>query len=162
MRTCGNCRLCCFIFELSDGFWTGGKPRRKWCEHSCAKGCAVHDQPRPSVCENFKCDWLTHPELPENWRPDRIGIILVTLGQFEGQPVIQVSEQYAGLLDKALAKLRVNAIFLVNYSHEVTTRFRKARGWDDGEDERFLVWLTNNHKPFGNLNPNELKISVVS
>ena len=106
---------------------------------------------------------LAHPSrIAREGRPDRIGIILVTLGQFEGQPVIQVSEQYAGLLDKALAKLRVNAIFLVNYSHEVTTRFRKARGWDDGEDERFLVWLTNNHKPFGNLNPNELKISVVS
>jgi len=161
-RTCGNCRLCCFIYELSGEFWTGGtKGKRKWCEHSCRKGCAVHAKPRPSVCENFKCDWLVHPELPDDWRPDRIGIILTTIGCFEGQLVIQVSEHYAGLTDKALPRLRTNAIFLVTYAHEGFTRFRKVQGWADGEKERFMIWLTNNHKPFSNLNPKDLEIATV-
>jgi hypothetical protein len=154
--------LCCLIFPLEGEFWTGGsKPARKWCEHSCAKGCAVHDQPRPAVCENFTCDWLDHPELPDEFRPDRIGIILTTLGLFEGQGVIQVSEHYSGKIDKALSKLSVNAIFLVTYANEGFTRLRKLRGWADGEKERFLIWLTHNHKPLRNLNPNELKITEV-
>ena len=171
-RTCGSCRLCCFIFGLNGEFWTGGtKPARKWCEHSCPKGCAVHDQPRPSVCENFMCDWLTNPTLPDDWRPDRIGIILTTLGRFEGQPVIQVSEHYLGLIEKALPRLGINAILLVTYAHEGFTRFRKVingkpvdrvAGWEAGEKERFMLWATNNLESFKKFNPNDLDIKEVS
>jgi hypothetical protein len=72
-----------------------------------------------------------------------------------------VSEHYAGLTDKALPRLRTNAIFLVTYAHEGFTRFRKVQGWADGEKERFMIWLTNNHKPFSNLNPKDLEIATV-
>ena len=67
-----------------------------------------------------------------------------------------------GKIDKALPRLRINAILNVTYAHEGFTRFRKPQGsWADGEKERFMIWLTNNVESFKSFNPNDLEIKEV-
>ncbi len=147
MRECGNCRLCCYIFQLEGDFWGGVKPKRTWCRYAKGKGCAMHDQPRPEVCTRFKCLWLDDEEMPENWRPDKSGILLAMLGGVETSdgrdiPVIEVSEHYAGLLDKSqFARSHVgnNAILLVNYAHERGTRLRNLPRDRDGNMDQYVL-----------------------
>jgi len=133
-RVCGNCKLCCYIFALDGEFFEalhgpGGKPKRTWCKHAKGKGCAVHDQPRPTVCTSFLCDWMLHPDVfPDAWRPDRSGVLLVTHWATTSQgvtiPVVQVSEHYAGLIDKTRITDRTSAVCIVNCAHERQPRIR--------------------------------------
>jgi hypothetical protein len=117
------------FFEALHG--PGGKPGRTWCKHAKGKGCAVHDQSRPEVCTSFLCDWMLYPEVfPDAWRPDRSGVLLVTRWVETSQgvtiPVVQVSEHYAGLIDKTHITDRINAVCLVNYAHEQGSRIRSV------------------------------------
>jgi len=74
LRQCGECQACCSWFPLlpNPDFWPEGKPAQQPCRYLCAKGCSIHDQPRPEVCTGFKCAYLTD-DIP--WRPDQIGVI---------------------------------------------------------------------------------------
>ena len=76
MRTCTPCRLCCKIFPLP----VLDKPADVWCEYACSTGCSVHDQGRPPVCREYDCYWIEHAEMPEQYRPDRIGIVVTESG----------------------------------------------------------------------------------
>ncbi|MCP5382816.1 MAG: hypothetical protein H6912_10675 [Kordiimonadaceae bacterium] len=38
-------------------------------------GCAIY-QTRPTVCQNWFCAWRNLPELDENWRPDKSGVLV--------------------------------------------------------------------------------------
>ncbi len=66
-RQCGTCMLCCklpAIDELS-------KPENQWCKHAKpGKGCAIYGD-RPQTCRAFLCEWITDPDLNDNWKPDR-------------------------------------------------------------------------------------------
>jgi hypothetical protein len=126
---------------VKGDIWTDGeKPARQWCFHAKGKGCAIHDQERPKVCESFQCLWKQWSAMPDAYRPDRMGVLLVHRGDitYQGQsiPVIQVSEHYAGCYEKSdFAKTKVarNAILLVNYAHEQHTRFRNLPHTEEGE-----------------------------
>ena len=143
-RVCGNCKLCCYIFALDGEFFEalhgpGGKPKRTWCKHAKGKGCALHDQPRPKVCTSFLCDWMRCPEvIPDAWRPDRSGVLLVTRWATTSQgvtiPVVQVSEHYAGLIDKTRITDRTSAVCIVNCAHERQPRIRNVRYVDGMPD----------------------------
>ena len=147
MRECGRCKLCCYVFHLEGEFWGGVKRKRTWCKYAKGKGCAMHDQPRPEVCTGFKCLWLDDEEMPESWRPDKSGVLLVERGCLETSdgrdiPVIQVSEHYAGLLDKshfAWSHVGNHAILLVNYAHERDTRFRNLPRDPDGNLDMHVI-----------------------
>jgi hypothetical protein len=85
---CGDCRECCIAYPLlpDERYWPDGKRAGTPCKF-LGNGCAIHDQPRPSVCTDFKCSYLKGV-VPE--RPDQNGVIFacqpldsVCQGQFE-------------------------------------------------------------------------------
>ena len=76
-RNCGSCTRCC------DG-WLEGEirghpmyPGRR-CHFVTAGGCGIYDERPQSPCRSFVCGWLQPGSaLPEDWRPDRAGVIVV-------------------------------------------------------------------------------------
>ncbi len=76
MRTCGDCRQCCFVFPLP----VLGKPAGRWCRLLGPGGCTVHDAGKPEVCRRYACYWLEHEELSEELRPDRVGLVVTESG----------------------------------------------------------------------------------
>jgi Fe-S-cluster containining protein len=75
-RICGECRLCCWVFPVP----ALGKPAAEWCRFADARGCSIHDTPRPPVCTEYDCYWRDHEELSDELRPDRIGIVVTDCG----------------------------------------------------------------------------------
>lgn len=94
MRRCGACRLCCKVFPVA----ATEKPGDEWCKFACNAGCAIHEQGLPDVCREYACYWLEHDEMPDDFRPDRIGIVVteagtVTFGE-ETLPVVLLNQSY--------------------------------------------------------------------
>jgi hypothetical protein len=71
-RECGECTACCTHFLIRTPGFT--KLQGITCEH-CENGCRIYEG-RPQVCRDFFCGWRTMPDLPDSWRPDRIGVIV--------------------------------------------------------------------------------------
>src|SRR5215475_13720877 len=68
MRECGGCTLCCKIPRIDEVV----KASNEWCRHcDIGKGCKIYGT-RPKVCQDFKCWWLEHEEMPEEMRPDKV------------------------------------------------------------------------------------------
>jgi hypothetical protein len=76
MRSCGECRLCCNVFPLP----ALDKPAGRWCHLLGPGGCTVHDLGQPEVCSRYACYWLEHESLPDEARPDRIGMVVTESG----------------------------------------------------------------------------------
>jgi len=76
-RECGECTRCC------DGWVEGeiGGHRMhpgQACHFLDAGACTIYDQRPQSPCRSFVCAWLMPGSpLPEHFRPDRIGVIVV-------------------------------------------------------------------------------------
>jgi hypothetical protein len=107
MRPCGDCRLCCKVFPLP----ILDKPAGTWCRHATSAGCAIHGLPRPEVCCQYDCFWREHDELPDAWRPDRIGIVVTEAGNvqigYRFLPVVifQVDDSQRPLASAASSRL---------------------------------------------------------
>lgn len=77
MSKCGECQMCCRIMEIE----TLSKPVDARCPHQCAAGCAIYDS-KPQECSSYECMWLQSQSggplepFPDEWRPDRIGIVM--------------------------------------------------------------------------------------
>ena len=78
-RKCGVCVTCC-------GGWVAGnmlghevKPGSP-CPFVCETGCSVYERRPTNPCKNFVCGWLL-PEspFPEDFRPDKVGVIIVRI-----------------------------------------------------------------------------------
>lgn len=76
MRVCGECRSCCHVFPLP----VLDKPAGVWCRLLGPGGCTVHDDGQPEVCRRYSCYWLDHESLPEESRPDRVGMVVTEGG----------------------------------------------------------------------------------
>jgi len=75
MRSCLPCTACCsgaLAVTIEGKDITPGNP----CKY-CDNGCTVHDKQPEKVCREFKCGWLTDPQLPEEMRPDLSGVIIL-------------------------------------------------------------------------------------
>ena len=71
-RDCDDCSACCRIFAIeSDGL---SKPADVLCHHRSAGGCEIYAQ-RPQVCRTFFCAWRRIASMPEETRPDRMGVV---------------------------------------------------------------------------------------
>jgi hypothetical protein len=57
-----------------------GKPAGHWCPLLGPAGCTVHDRGQPEVCSRYACYWLDHEDLPEESRPDRVGLVVTESG----------------------------------------------------------------------------------
>ena len=76
MRSCGACQLCCGIFPLP----ILDKAENQPCKFLTPSGCGIHDHRQPEVCRQYACYWLDHEEMPDQQRPDRIGVIVTESG----------------------------------------------------------------------------------
>ena len=72
-RTCGECSMCCYLFDLPEF----NKPKHKWCQH-CKPGnggCSIHNQDRPEICGAYSCQWLLGAT-PDEWFPPKSKMIV--------------------------------------------------------------------------------------
>ena len=90
-RQCGECTACC------QG-WAEGEIRghRMFAGQHChflAEGaCTIYEERPQSPCRNFVCGWLmAGSPLPEDFRPDRIGVIAVPMRWRERQAFVLLS-----------------------------------------------------------------------
>ena len=90
-RQCGECTACC------QG-WAEGEIRghRMFAGQHChflAEGaCTIYEERPQSPCRNFVCGWLMPGSpLPEDFRPDRIGVIAVPMRWRERQAFVLLS-----------------------------------------------------------------------
>ncbi len=68
--------MCCNVFPLP----ALDKPAGRWCHLLGPGGCTVHDLGQPEVCSQYACYWLEHENLPEESRPDRLGMVVTESG----------------------------------------------------------------------------------
>lgn len=104
MRTCGPCRLCCKVFPLP----VLDKPGDQWCKYACSSGCAIHGEQMPAVCREYACYWLEQEDLPDDFRPDRIGVVVTEGGTLtvngEELAVLLLNESYPGAASRRKAQ----------------------------------------------------------
>lgn len=117
-RTCGECRMCCYVFCVPDL----AKKRHEWCRHVSADGCSLHDKERPAVCTDFACLWLAHPEVPERFRPDRIGCVAIELGN----RVVVICQTYKGAAKRHDASWFIDGL--------VAAGDKVVVSWEKGEE----------------------------
>lgn len=78
-RQCGECTACCTHLKIDSAELQ--KLADVDCEHLEPKrGCRIYET-RPQGCRDFLCLWRQMPDMPEDWRPDRSGMLLVTTKQ---------------------------------------------------------------------------------
>src|SRR4029450_10057139 len=71
-RKCGECRVCCIVPSISVPDLQKGADES--CQHLCESGCSIHKS-KPETCSAFLCAWRTIAEIPDDWRPDRCGVL---------------------------------------------------------------------------------------
>lgn len=74
-RQCGECTACCTHLKIDTAELQ--KLAGPDCEHLRPKrGCGIYET-RPQACRDFLCLWRQMPDMPDDWRPDRSGMLLV-------------------------------------------------------------------------------------
>jgi len=73
-RECGDCDVCCSILKRDkSGRKQAGDAD---CPHHIpGKGCAIYDT-RPAACRAWHCAWRRFGWLPDECRPDHLGVML--------------------------------------------------------------------------------------
>jgi hypothetical protein len=76
--TCGECRFCCWSFNVHDvpdpikGLDL--KPARQHCSYECNQGCSIHELDKyPNACRTFECPYLQKKYIH---RPDNFQTVL--------------------------------------------------------------------------------------
>jgi len=82
-RRCGECTLCCKVLRVDTPELK--KMSGVWCP-DCREGagCAIYET-RPPICRIWYCGWRLRTDLPEDWRPDRSGVLVDTLAESDIQ-----------------------------------------------------------------------------
>lgn len=69
-RACGSCTVCCRVLEIK----TLAKPAGTLCEHNTGSACGIYED-RPAACAKWHCLWRKVEALPDELRPDRLGVM---------------------------------------------------------------------------------------
>ena len=72
-RECGACNACCDMLGIDTPELQ--KDPGTLCPHCTNNGCAIHAQRFP-VCRSYFCVWRRIAALPEEARPDRLGVFM--------------------------------------------------------------------------------------
>jgi hypothetical protein len=74
-RQCGECTACCTHLKIDTPEFQ--KLAGPDCPHLVPRrGCGIYET-RPQACRDFLCLWRQMPAMPDDWRPDRSGVLLV-------------------------------------------------------------------------------------
>lgn len=73
-RECGTCQSCCIAPAINkpEVQKRPGSP----CLHSLQGGCNIYEN-RPDPCRTFFCAWRRSRDFPDDWRPDRSGVLAI-------------------------------------------------------------------------------------
>ena len=71
---CGTCTVCCLALQINEF----DKPAGTMCQHCTGTGCGIYET-RYDVCKGFLCGWRLVAALGDAWRPDRSGVLIMTL-----------------------------------------------------------------------------------
>jgi hypothetical protein len=84
--SCGDCVVCCQWLDIE----TKGLSKKAGvlCQHCSGGGCGIYET-RPNLCRGFYCGWRLIPKLGEDWRPDRSGVLILSVEK-------DVPPQYSG------------------------------------------------------------------
>lgn len=108
VRSCGECDACCTRLAVP-----GVTEEGCHCEHRAdGGGCAIYAD-RPMVCRAYACVWIVAglaglPELREDERPDRVGLVVTAPQKVKGCWLIRAVETRPGALEETGA-LRLRA-----------------------------------------------------
>jgi Fe-S-cluster containining protein len=92
------------------------------CRFLSPSGCAIHDHGQPEICRQYACYWLDHEEMAEEFRPDRIAVVVTESGS------ISVASH-------------VLPVFVLNQSEPEACRALRAQAMIDDMVERGWVLL---------------------
>lgn len=112
-RTCGDCRLCCKVLQITevrnapgpgyeeqaDGRFAFLKPSGKWCQFAGRGGCSVYDE-KPMSCADYHCGWLQGIGEDED-RPDKIKVVINIEETQEYGVLAVLYESYPGVVEKS-------------------------------------------------------------
>jgi hypothetical protein len=73
-RACGECQACCITPTIDSADIQ--KDCNSPCQHSLTGGCDIYET-RPQPCRIFYCGWRRSRDFPEDWRPDRSGVLAI-------------------------------------------------------------------------------------
>lgn len=73
-RECGECSVCCNVVSIDDPDLVK-LPRIDCANLRPEGGCSIH-KTRPEICRNWFCMWRYLPQLNDDWRPDKKGIMV--------------------------------------------------------------------------------------
>ena len=85
-KRCGECKACCVELKIDAPEFR--KNGQTLCPHHTGEGCGIY-KTRYKVCREFLCGWLLFPELGEDWRPDRSGVLILQVAQASLPPAYQ-------------------------------------------------------------------------
>jgi hypothetical protein len=71
-RECADCTACCKVSAIDAP--TLRKPAGVLCPNCTGSNCAIYDA-RPEPCRTFFCLWRQVATMPDELRPDRIGVM---------------------------------------------------------------------------------------
>lgn len=72
-RSCGTCTVCCYTLPIDTPEIQ--KLPSVVCEHCTGRGCGIYEA-RPPACRGFYCGWWLLPQLDDEWRPDKSGVLI--------------------------------------------------------------------------------------
>ncbi len=73
-RECGSCTVCCRYPSIDNPDIV--KLSNVACKNLLeGGGCAIYKD-RPDICDKWFCAWRSMPHLGEEWRPDKIGVLI--------------------------------------------------------------------------------------
>lgn len=78
-RACGDCIACCQQLRIDSPQLQ--KAGGVLCPNCTGRGCGIYAE-RPQVCRDWLCTWMRAPEIPDDFRPDLLGVMF----SFEAQP----------------------------------------------------------------------------
>ena len=71
-RECGECTLCCIVPAIDKPEMQ--KVPSSVCRHCDGHGCTIYEA-RPQTCRTYYCGWRWLELFPDDWRPDKSGIL---------------------------------------------------------------------------------------
>jgi hypothetical protein len=84
-RECGDCTKCC------EGWFSGAAFEHKFgsidgVRTPCfflkqGEGCSIYEDRPYSPCQTYKCEWLVNPDVPEEFKPNKVDVMVSKKGR---------------------------------------------------------------------------------
>jgi len=144
---CGNCTLCCKLLGVKEL----SKPDGVWCEF-CNRGgtavgsagCTIYAN-RPDSCRAFECGYLIN-RLPEEFRPDRVKMVITGTSEEIGAHIIHVDPNYPGAYREGNGKRLIEALLAATSYNNVVLCIGNRRRFFGNNPEKIMARIAQLEK----------------